>query len=76
MRIGGVAAQEEGREDGLGEGGGLERGEGRAGRHGGKGGLAPAGLGWVKVAWAGWAELGKGIGKCVYEFWLQFSRIL
>jgi hypothetical protein len=40
-----VAAQEEGREDGLGEGGGPKRGEGRAGRHGGKGGPVPAGLG-------------------------------
>jgi hypothetical protein len=27
-------------------------------------------LGWVKVAWTGWAELGKGIGKGVYEVWL------
>jgi hypothetical protein len=27
-------------------------------------------LGWVEVAWIGWVELGKGIGKGVYEVWL------
>jgi hypothetical protein len=25
-------------------------------------------LGWVKVAYAGWAELGKGVGRCIYQF--------
>jgi hypothetical protein len=49
--------------------------EGRGERVGMEGKEARRLLGWVKVAWAGWAELGKGIGKCVYEFWLLFSGI-
>jgi hypothetical protein len=68
-----VRQSEEGRGDESGEGSSPESGEGRAGRLGGK--EATRLLGWVKVVWASWAELGKGIGKCVYQFWLLFSRI-
>jgi hypothetical protein len=50
----------------------VARREGKGERASMEGKKAQRLLGWVKVAWDGWAELGKGIGKCVYEFWMLF----